>query len=659
MSEKIYISEQLNFWQLLSKVKGIEIPIIQRDYAQGRKNQAKIREVFLKSLRSAFDGENIELDFVYGSIEKGIFKPLDGQQRLTTLFLIHWYVVNKEKIVSDDIINCLKKFSYQTRISSRDFCKSLVTNKINFSNLVESDNDKNNSLSKTIKNSTSFFIAWQKDPTISAMLTMLDDIHYYFNKCENIWNKLVDSTNRILTFEFINLENFGLSDDLYIKMNARGKSLTSFENFKASFVKKIESEKWEANKKEIIDTFSHKADTEWTDLFWNSENVKGFDKSYIKYIAYSLIISIALEKDKKKEELIKSIFNTPDIVSADIFKEKSYNFLFNSLSAYYKLHKNKDEKYLTYDFTFWQYIDIQSENLLSIINNSNKLTYPQLVLFFAQTGYLLKNASINKTNLNNWMRVARNITHNSTIDSPESFVGAINLISELLNGISDLGIYQFLSSGKIKSKFASQQIEEEVLKGKIIINDINNAQIIHDLEDTFFCQGKIGFVLYCIDYKNEDSFNKKKIIDLTKVIQEHLSEDDFSNKFRSALLTINDNQFYNYWWSKLYVVNAPKRCLVGSTYELKNLAYNDYFKSYLKVLLNSLTNKNIDNIINEFNPASDMPNWKIRLIKEPELLDYSQSHYIAIKEDNSCCYLIPQSRVANSQKGKERLKKIK
>ena len=34
----------------------------------------------------------------------------------------------------------------------------------------------------------------------------------------------------------------GLSDDLYIKMNARGKQLTDFENFKADLVGYIKNE---------------------------------------------------------------------------------------------------------------------------------------------------------------------------------------------------------------------------------------------------------------------------------------------------------------------------------------------------------------------------------------------------------------------------------
>ena len=46
----------ITFWQLLKDNK-IVIPIVQRDYAQGRADQVRVRKRFLKSLILGFDGE--------------------------------------------------------------------------------------------------------------------------------------------------------------------------------------------------------------------------------------------------------------------------------------------------------------------------------------------------------------------------------------------------------------------------------------------------------------------------------------------------------------------------------------------------------------------------------------------------------------------------
>ena len=49
----------------------------------------------------------------------------------------------------------------------------------------------------------------------------------------DLWKRLTVGYASPIRFLLVGLEKFGLSDDLYIKMNARGKPLTAFETFKA------------------------------------------------------------------------------------------------------------------------------------------------------------------------------------------------------------------------------------------------------------------------------------------------------------------------------------------------------------------------------------------------------------------------------------------
>lgn len=68
----------ITFWQLLKDNK-IVIPIVQRDYAQGRADQVRIRKRFLKSLIMALDGEkDILLDYVFGNQENGLSRQKVG-----------------------------------------------------------------------------------------------------------------------------------------------------------------------------------------------------------------------------------------------------------------------------------------------------------------------------------------------------------------------------------------------------------------------------------------------------------------------------------------------------------------------------------------------------------------------------------------------------
>ncbi len=239
MTKSTYKGKILGFSELMQAHK-LEIPIIQRDYAQGRKDKREIRQNFLKALyESIISNIPIKLDFIYGSCLNGSFQPLDGQQRLTTLFLLHWYAALKDKELNDDTKNLLSKFSYETRITSRDFCLALIKNEIIIPN-------SESNISDIIIDSNWFFLSWKSDPTIDAMLRTIDDIHKQFNRVENLWAKL-NSKPSLVSFYHVELENIGLTDDLYIKMNARGKLLTPFENFKASLQKKIEDEKWDSS----------------------------------------------------------------------------------------------------------------------------------------------------------------------------------------------------------------------------------------------------------------------------------------------------------------------------------------------------------------------------------------------------------------------------
>ena len=102
------------------QINEIVIPLIQRDYAQGREEQSVnvVRKRFLNSLYSAITETPICLDFIYGDInDKGVLTPLDGQQRLTTLFLLHYYVAKKEN-VEEEKCAFLRRFSYETRYSA-------------------------------------------------------------------------------------------------------------------------------------------------------------------------------------------------------------------------------------------------------------------------------------------------------------------------------------------------------------------------------------------------------------------------------------------------------------------------------------------------------------------------------------------------------------
>ena len=83
---------------------------------------------------------------------------------------------------------------------------------------------------------------WRQDPTIASMLVMLDAIHARLQPASTdfgaVWNGFRRGRLRrrgAIWFLFLPVVDTDHGEDLYIKMNSRGKPLTTFEVFKADF----------------------------------------------------------------------------------------------------------------------------------------------------------------------------------------------------------------------------------------------------------------------------------------------------------------------------------------------------------------------------------------------------------------------------------------
>ncbi len=301
------INRPITFRHLLDECSRIEIPLIQRDYAQGRQSEREVRDHFLQAIHAALtltpgdSPQSLNLDFVYGSMESEdskSFLPLDGQQRLTTLFLLHWYLAwRDQQLLSFQSMvwdGRRSRFTYGVRPSSREFFDELVRY------VPDTNPDKVLTVRKLLEDQSWFFLHWRLDPTIQSALVMLDAIHSLFKPTKNLFSRLIDNERPAITFQLLPLEHFGLSDDLYIKMNARGKPLTPFETFKARFEELLrdlyptETRKLGAETISIAEFFERQIDTQWTDFFWTykSAQTHTFDDAVVNLLVALARVSL-------------------------------------------------------------------------------------------------------------------------------------------------------------------------------------------------------------------------------------------------------------------------------------------------------------------------------------------------------------------------------
>mgnify|MGYP005758427495 CR=1 FL=1 len=521
------------------KIDRITIPMIQRDYAQGRKihagkdgqlilnptGQKFINEVFSTVIRDAID-KQLELDFVYGSIitekeeKNGIpvdvtyFNPLDGQQRLTTLFLMYWFVGGVELIDDErkNLASILKNFYYKTRTSSTVFCNKLV-NELNLTNndylwredAVCEDNIEIASrvdIITQIENLSWFHDAYKLDPTVQAMLNMLDEIRrqYLGHECKNIFAKL-----ERLKFYILPLSNFGLTEDLYVKMNARGKQLTDFENFKADFqywIKdniasfNLEEQEYDGRRMSYDMFFINKIDNEWSQCFWNAQKDsedKSFDSLFLSFIYKYLLNEYILGYSGTNKGLDKE----PDFISLsdevgysgfslferNLSKESLENLriLLDQISAHY-------DEIIEISQPCWA----DSSTKFDVLKR--KLTLQERTVFCALIMYLIKK-DFDKAALKIWLHVVWNIAENANIDSWRAAAGVIQLIMELVEHSDD--IYALLADdfSTIKSSQSKDTIAEERKKAKLIRSDPEWADVLLQAESHPFFKGSVSFLI--------------------------------------------------------------------------------------------------------------------------------------------------------------------
>ena len=230
---KHYIEVPDNLFALLSRYR-VVIPGIQRHYVQGANNPKaeSVRKQFIKEIFTAIEEKQHEfnLHFIYGPINtdgEDSFVPVDGQQRLTTLWLIARYAAEKaEPSDCKDLLRLLSRFTYEDRINAKRFCQALTCEDSRW-DITQDPNPE-------ILCQDWFVDYWKEDETVASMMRMLSTIHEEWNKHQDTITAedVLEAIASKIRFE-LKIDAFG--DDIYMKMNARGLQLTQWENFKGKF----------------------------------------------------------------------------------------------------------------------------------------------------------------------------------------------------------------------------------------------------------------------------------------------------------------------------------------------------------------------------------------------------------------------------------------
>lgn len=676
-------AEELSYMDIVRKEGNIKIPLIQRDYAQGRpsKKVTSIREKFVKDLyNSIITNTRFNLDFVYGATDDKRFIPLDGQQRLTTLFLIHLYL---DGLRGEQIEKLKFLFTYETRDSSRLFCEKIVANRYELFS-IESLSGKVNSNGKVVKPIPSSVIRdqawwlnrWNADPTIDGMLRMLDTIDsIFFKNWEKAATNLFSVDHNTILFQFLKLEDFYDPDDLFIKMNARGLPLTEFEIFKRKWMEQIENFYAPVEVKDMKSLI----DVSWTDFLWplrkqrpGLKNIDPFFQNILKLIIGNSSASFSIKGmdfdilfEANKKELSFSygkyveeynvVFNKDML---DRIKEE-LDVMCNPDSIFTKFRTNgiKNEGWIDLEKE-WKFFVIQDRD-------NNNPNYKGRVFLYALSRFSSLITSTNDSEVNQWARLIRNLVENNRFDSSNDVVKVIQDIDVILvelvayckvnQGLSRVNDWVAQNTFTPKG-FTNSQWEEERIKAELRKDSAWNIEITEAERHPYF-DGKISFILWCSGEiairtpfdntalrKNIDKFKlyKEKCIKLFDkagqkdseitseflLVRAMLSKGDYMPRLSSNRINVYNNPLHrDYSWKALFGIN-------DNTHEkalkiLQQVLDDDNFN-----IVN--VSESLKTIVNK-RKRQNMPLWRRLLTSDygGQILSYSRQGFIAFDDGNA------------------------
>lgn len=675
--------------------KDILIPELQRDYVQGATETVIVP--FIDKLLE----DDCDLNYIYGYNENGCFVPVDGQQRLITLWTLYLYL--HCSLYPSDLFEVA--LSFQSREFANEFCQRLRKNL----GYVLKNLDSSKDLDKEIENQNWFIHSWSRNMTVVNILNTLR----YINKrlkhkvVVNIYNRFFGSSSPV-TFAFLNMdEKNGLDDDIYIKMNGRGRQLSMFENLKSWMDQKVShmpfAKKWKGY-----------MDNRWTALFWKNRNLtqehpEEIDDEQLHLFCNLLVLfhvkepNILLEAISNsdfKEELRDFLELTDDDVSAEMF----FNRILSNLTKGKMLPLVWLERLNMMPDSFFTFV-FDALNTLSAqslaINDSElyfggsepdsdtrkKITRVYELCMtessFGRTLPLLysvicyKDSSV--TNLCDWLRVIRNLILNREEKDGEKNADLRNVMScieRFANKAADENILEYLSGENVTEDkeihqrgilnqlkaFSNQQIREEIRKSEPKMREF--LPDFMTMENMRFFSGRISALFNIIPEESFDSSNVHSTVTLLKIIFSGGDNgvtsrfDDINQHYFRRILMTYEPYYYGVEWRgyrslcsgldqwRRYVrgKDAPE-ALIGfvKEYALKNLSeeelFNDVKGKVEAISLNYLKNISI----------SKTDTFKYHFIHHPGVWDYMKTK-LTIWGDNPFDIVLKKSDSNNSNR---------
>lgn len=614
----------------------VYIPDMQRDYCWGvttiNNTDITLFENFINTLEQNINEnrKDFTMGLFYGYTESKRLYLCDGQQRITSLYLILLYGY-KLGLVNEDILtrNNITTLQYAVRDSSLFFLNDLFVH-IKHIEKIES-----------IKYTDWYINEYNNDDTIINIMASLNTLEInYENNIESL-NKLIAYILNEINFIFIDMDTRENGEETYVLLNTTGEPLTRIENLKPYVVysDNILTMEKNASEWEKIEQFF------WEQSILISENQSNINRhikaetlmnNFLNIITTAEYQNIEIDLIKNKDKYYKNtIVYANKLITISLGENSEYYKDKTNLEIIIEYFSNFLSYYVLLDHNYKKYI---INKIYKIDNNNFIREYYSIIsiIYFAKK--FINHDSSNEGYIKNQAIHFFEFFYNIFERNMEGGIENIT-IYDVIKSIKQLDNPDIISLLYLQDSFIFKD-HEEYLKLKMLADNIEYRD---ELKRLFHSAYKLkNFkhrILLIIEaslyhfYKDEKEY--KNIDKISNIIQSEIK--NFIAIFNAYIdkLTELEKLQSNELIINMIKYNAPKYPVTG---ELGNIAGGLWYSPnicifsnddmYKWLYHNKITNINKIIFLNNFFQQDDsyaQTPWKY-LVKYSGILKYSNKN---------------------------------
>lgn len=609
---------------------------------------------------------NIGFIYAYNDDQSaGKYFLIDGQQRITTIFLLLLALTSDEEDLKKDFKSTyfednILKVDYKVREAAHQFLSAFVESKLK--DMAD------------IKDASWYFKnQYDSDTTIQSILKNFTTLKNLIGTQENLNKKsLYSYLENYVSFWYFDTNVSEQGEELYIYMNARGEQIQGNENIKADLLGRLNSH---GNQEDLKKDYGARWE-DWQDFFWQNrgenENADpGFNEFLSCISGLEKLLEYSTENFYSKEKFEEH----GQIRTSDLLKNLEIHKIEKYLNALQFIANEKEEFQKGYSYSNWvdkcfneilRIFNKEKTNWYADYNDSNRATERNRMVFIWSILYYTVNCPSNEQKRDNVFRLLRRFYLRYS-----NFDRSVKSIKPTVKQILEKGVFETLETtssqeGETEEDVltSTNNLGEENAKSKIFSQYLKDSVILRKFEEAIW---KIEDHKFNLEGRGVGGTNISHLIELKENVS--LLELDIVHKKFFEVFPARDKEyhtvqnillFFGKYWHRVtpyyyenYQFDNWKRIIRDYTGdETKRTTFKNFFKEFLQFsgsFTEFASEKSVQKILTE--EATDLRRQLIWYYQALGNRMWSEGNFIALKDWEGPDLVFPNTHKIRNTKG--------